>query len=499
MSALVAETPSAQMQPAQAVSYGVAPVYSAPVDITPDGHELVREWRAVAGATGARITSSSVSVWPQTTSSARFVALVSPGKSGATSTVIESPTPGALIRSIRISKLERHDGEARRRIRSEDDLAGFRLVLTPIVDGQDQAPIIAVPALPKRNALPAQLVGGALSGESFGLPDVAGTKFRITLVDGDAPDEFDRQTFSHGEISMYVAPGPVGLHVDGPDGTELFAMSGPIVGITNVDVTAALRRHLDATIGADPIRSTVTLRTDLVGSARTSWNLDGGLIERTLDGRMAVDVSGEPSRIGVPPPHPGRAPDRTLADVTVTHHGMALHPISDSAPDASAGLGGPTVRDAAVSRDLPPDALRGHHLRRVAVIGWPLAATDLSLSVLGRTATVSGLDGPSGRAQPSVVWFDLDEPVLVDAPATVALRATRGAFGWVSAPHPLIRVAVTATPAGERVTVGGRVVHLTADETVVEQATLAGTDGWDVTTDQFCTVSLANAVMEFAP
>ncbi|CAN5528536.1 hypothetical protein BH24ACT5_BH24ACT5_21330 [soil metagenome] len=494
MSAVVAE-----VQPGQVAAHELVQQFSAPIDITPDGHELVREWRGVAGATGARVESSAISVWPQTTANSRDLGVVAVGKDSTTSIVVESPAPGVLIRSIRISQLERHDGDARHRIRSEADLAGFRLVLTPVVGGQDQAPIIAVPAIAKRNALPAQLVGGSLSGESLALPDVTGTKFRITLVEGDGPEEFDRQTFSHGDVRMYAAPGPVGLHVDGPDGAELFAMSGPITALTNVDVTAALRRNLDASIDADPLRTTLTLRSDIVGSASTSWTTRGGVVERTVDSRLTVEVAGESSRIVLPPPHPGRAPDRTVADVTVIHHGMALHPISDPVPAADAGLGGPTVRDVAVVRDLPPDALRDQYLRKVAVVGWPLTPTDLSLTVLGHTVGVSGLAGPSHRADPSVVWFEFVEPVFVGASVSIAVTATRGAFGWVAHPDPMVRIAVAVTPAGERVTVGGQVIDLTGDETVVNGATLTGTDGWDIATDQFCTVSLANAVMEFSP
>lgn len=470
-----------------------------PVDVTPDGHELSLSWRAVAGATGARVSSSVVNSWPNTAASARLLGLGSPGKSTVTSIVVDSPVPGALIRSIRISTLERHDGEDRIRIRSSADLGGFRLVLTPIVGGQDQAPIVAVPQLGQRNALPAQLVGGSLSGESFELPDVVGAKFRITLVDGDAPEDFERETFSHGDVFIYAVASPVGLHVDGPDGAEQFAMGGPLTSTSSVDVKAALQRHLDAVVANDPIAATVTVRSDIVGSASVSWTTTGGVIERAVDGRPSVDGTGAPTRIALPPPHPGRAPNRTVADVTVVHHGLALHPISDPVPTVDAGLGGLTVHDVAVTRALPVDALLDQYVRQVAVVGWALALTDLSLTVLGHTSTVSDLAGPTQRAAPDVVWFEFAEPVLVDAPVSIALTATRGAFAWIADPQPLVRIAIAAAPNGERVTVGGHVVVLTGDETLVTGAALAGTDGWDVATDQFCTVALSNAIMEFAP
>ena len=124
--------------------------------------------------------------------------------------------------------------------------------------------------------------------------------------------------------------------------------------------------------------------------------------------------------------------------------------------------------------------------------------TDLTLTVLGQTATVTGLAAPTDREPASLVWFDVGE-LFVDAPIELALTATRGAFGWIADPDPIVRLAVSTTPAAERVAVGGAPIDLTGDETVLIGLALAGTDRWDVETDQFCTVSMANAVMEFAP
>jgi hypothetical protein len=446
-----------------------------------------------------RVTSSTVSSFPSPGGSGRSLGVVAAAKEAVTSIVVESPAPGVLVRSLRVPDLVRHDGEDRHPVASSGDLAGFRLVLTPIVGGQDQAPVVAVPALAARKALPAQLTGGSLSGSLFSLPDVAGAKFRVTLVDGDAPEDFDRQTISHGDVVMYAAPSPVGLHIDGPDGAELFAMTGPITSGVTTDVKAALQRHLNATVGEDPLAARVTLRSDVVGSASVLWTTSGGVIERAVEGRISVDTTGDPARLDLPPPHPGRTPTRTVADVTVTHNGMALHPISDPMPIADAGVGGPTVRDLAVVRVLAPEALRDQQLTRVGVVGWPLADCDLSMTVLGRTVSMTGLPAPTARREATLVWFDLGDPLLVDAPIELSLTATRGAFGWIADPDPLVRVAVAVSPAGEQVTVGGCLVDLTGDETVVTGAELAGTDGWDVATDQFCTVSLANAVMEFEP
>lgn len=479
-------------------------VASLPLDVSPSGHTTTRSWRGVAGATGARLTSSFITVQPDTGGSGRSLGVVASGKERVDEILVDSPVAAAPVRSFRIPHLVRFEGDDEVAISGEEDFGEeLHLVLTPIVDGPMQAPVLAVPPLPGKAALPPQLTGGSLSGSLFTVPDVAGARFRITLVKGDAPDDFEEQVFSHGDVTMYAAPMPVGLHVDGPDGTELFALQGPVSGTTTVDVTAAMRRHLSAAaaggVGGEPVTAAITVRSDVVGTAWVRWACDGEVIERSLDRRLTLEISGAPARIALPAPHPGRAATRTVADVTVAHHGMAIHPISDAIPEADAGLGGPVVRDVAVVRALPPGALRGHHLTRVCVIGWPVAETDLTLEVLGTTATVQGLAAPVDRAPPSQVWFDLGAPLLVDGPVELRLTATRGAFGWVAAPEPLVRVAIAARPRGEKVTVGGHTVALTGVETVETGVALSGPHGWAVASDQLCTVSISNGVMEFAP
>ena len=144
--------------------------------------------------------------------------------------------------------------------------------------------------------------------------------------------------------------------------------------------------------------------------------------------------------------------------MTVTHHGAALHPSSDPVPAADADVGGVAVHDAAVTRRIAAATLAGERLVRVAVVGWPRGESDLALSVAGTTLAASALPGVDGRGAPRVVWFTLPEPVAVDGPVDVTLRATRGAFHWfapVAGTGPAVRVAVASSPVGTWVVVGG--------------------------------------------
>jgi hypothetical protein len=482
----------------------VAFVLAEPVDVTPTGHEKTISWRGVAGATGVRLDRARVTVQPKTSGVGRPLGVAAAGHSDVTEIDVVSPEPGTLVRSITIADLQVHEAgrEEPRRVATEG-LGSFRLVLAPTVNSEVQAPIIAVPQLPGRKALPAQLTGGSLAGSVLSLPDVVGDRFRVTVVTGDAPESFEPQRIIHGDVVIHAAPGPVGLHVDGPDGSELYARGGPITASETIDVSAALQRHLGAAAtqltGPDELlTASVTVRSDHLGEA--SINLDvSGVIERRIGERLSVESTGDPVTIDLPAPHPGRSARHTVADITVTHHGAALHPLSSPLPTTDADLGGPVVGDGAVVRSLPPQALAGERLVRVGVVGWPRDGCDLALRVLGRTATVSDLAAPAGRSYPTVVWFVFAEAVLVDAPVELALSATRGAFRWIADPDPLIRLAVVADPDGEPVAVGGHTVTLTGDETAVIGAVLDGSGHWTVATDQFCTVSIANAVMEFAP
>lgn len=486
-----------------AATEAVAFVLAEPVDVTPAGRPQSISWRGVAGATGARIDRARVTVHPTTSGVGRRLGVAAAGRADVTEIDVVSPEPGTLVRSITIADLRVHEAgrDEPRRVRTEG-LGSFRLVLAPNVNGAVQAPTIAVPALPARNALPAQLTGGSLTGSVLSLPDVAGDRFRVTVVTGEAPDSFVPERISHGDVVIHAAPGPVGLHVDGPDGSELYARGGPIIARETVDVTAALQRHLAAAatdLGgpSDSLTATITVRSDHRGQA--SINLDvSGVIERTIGERLRVECTGEPVMIAVPAPDPGRVARHTVADITVTHHGAALHPLSDPLPTTDADLGGPVVGDTAVVRSLPPQALAGERLVRVGIVGWARRGCDLSLRVLGHTATVTDIPAPAGRSEPSVIWFELPDPILVDAPMELALTATRGAFGWIAAPDPLARLAVAAEPGGKAVAVGGHTVTLTGPETTVAGAVLDGTGHWSVATDQFCAISIANAVMEFA-
>lgn len=465
------------------------------VTVPPSGYAVSDAWRGVAGATGGRVTSASVTVRPDLGGPRRSLGVAVGARRRVQEIVVDAgPVP---LRALRIPGLVRVVGEDETPINGPGALTGsLRLIVTP--SGAPAAPVVAVPPLPRRGQLPAQLTGGSLTGSLLVLPDLVG-RLTVRLVEGDTPEDMTPQDFHHGDVEMFAPPMPVGLHVDDPGGAEVSSLAGLLRTPASHDLTAAVNRYVAAEAPAGGSLSVgATIRSDVVGRASVTWAVSGARIERAVRDRLSVEVAGAPTEVVLPPPHPGRAPRANRADVTVVHHGVAVHPVSDPLPATDSDLSGPTVRDRRVVRSLPPRALDGLVLRRVAVIGWPRDETDLTLSVLDASASVTGLTAATARTRPEVVWFDVGE-LLVDRPVELALTATRGAFLWVAAPEPLAKVAVGAEAAGERVRVGGVGIDLTGPETVVHAAPVVGTDRWPVATDQFCTVTLSNLVMEFAP
>jgi len=483
------------------------PVYFAPaVTIDSTGVPLPFTWRPVPGSTGTRVASAPVRVLPATGGDGRDVGAVTAGGT-TTAFTVRLPAGEMLLRGLRIPNLVRHDGEDEYPINGQQDLGEFRLVVRPVVNGQVQAPVVAVPPVSGQNMLPAQLAGGSLSGSLLRLPDLVGSRFEVSLCSGGEPDDFEAVTISIGDVRGLVAPQPSSVSVKDAAGAVAVAFNGPSVAMIELDLAAPLQRHLDQVV-SDPTVNRADGRVVAAGpgSAQLRWSPEVTLL-RAVDGRASVSLTGEPASLDLGVSPAGRDPLRTRADLTITHDGLALHPLSDPVPAQPAGLSGPVVSATPVTRALAPQALQGFRIGRIGVVGRVMQAADLTISLecgqgAPTTATLSDLDAATGPGN-QVRWFELDEAVMVSGPVRVSLTATRGRFGWVTtageAGSPAVRWAVVTDPAGTRVTVADTVLTLTGIETALTGATLSGPSPLAVTTDQFCTVAASSAVQEFAP
>ncbi len=182
------------------------PVRTAPaVTIDSTGVPLTFSWRPVPGCTGTRVASAPVRVLPVTDGDGRDVGVVTAGGTAAAFTV-RLPAGERVLRGLRIPHLRRHDGEDEHPITDQPDLGEHRLVVRPVVDGQVQAPVVAVPPVPGERMLPPQLVGGSLSGSLLRLPDLVGGRFEVSLCSGGGPSDFEAVTISFGDVRGLVAP-----------------------------------------------------------------------------------------------------------------------------------------------------------------------------------------------------------------------------------------------------------------------------------------------------
>lgn len=485
-----------------------------PETLDAGGLQRAVTWRLPAGASEVRVDSASLRIAPTTGGPGRNVGQVSGRRSGTTELTLTVPGGPGRIRRLHLQGLE-HAGTP---LRSATDLDDLRLVVAPVIGGQVQAPVVAVPALGPVNALPAQLVGGSFSDGVLRLPDVAAATVRLTLVRGGAPEDFLPEPFDIERVTLWVAPQPGDLEVADGTGATQWSVPGPLTTTAGVDLRAAVERHLTAALPDGPLQTHARVSAGATGSAAVMLSVTGAVV-RAPSGRIPVELEGRARDLPVGPPSlEPRAPWSVTADVGVTHHGMGLHPVSDPVPGAAGGLGGPLVGDVAVVRALPPEALVGFQVRRLGVVGWPVGPTELVVGLVRLRAGAGGapapaateppgaatsLEGRAGTSPPELVWVELPSPSTPAGGVGVAVTAVRGRFRWVAAPHPLVLVAVTTLPEGRQVRIGATTLDLTGSDTVLTGVPLVPADfagqAPSVASDQFVTVTVSNLRLEYQP
>ena len=316
----------------------------------------------------------------------------------------------------------------------------------------NQAPIVSVPPVRGRNALPNQLTGGSFDSGVLTLPDVDGPTIRITIVTGGAPADFVSETFSVDGATLWVAPSPGDVAVVDGTGAEQWSSAGPLTARVVVDVAAAIERNLTARLPAGPLTTETRVTAGSTGLGAVHQSTSGAVI-RAGDPKSSVELRGGAASVPLgPPPLDARAPRAATVDLGVTHHGIGLHPISDLLPVAIGGVGGPLVTATPVLRLLPPDALAGFEVRCLAVVGWTVGTTDLTIGIVevqgttaiapvgSRPGSIDGLQAGGPPYAPQVVWVDLPEALAIGATGAtgigISVTATRGSFRWAASPEP---------------------------------------------------------------
>ena len=428
------------------------------VELNTAGHPFPVTWRAAAGASEVAVDQASLRLTPEDGGVGTSLGTVG-GSFDGTSLRVTIPGGPRGVRSLTLAGLKVERDGALHDVRHQADLGGRRVAVAVVAGGQAGSPVVTVPPVTPGGAVPAQLTGGSLAERVLGLPDVRASVLQVTVVEGDSPEDFAAQRFTVSSVAARVAPAPEDPEVRGPDGSPLWGMPGPMAGPGVVDLRAPLELALTAAIeGGGPPAVTVTARAGRPGQVRTRGVVATGSVVRRFPDRVTVELEG--AAVALPLPGPGldaRPPASVTADVTVRHHGLRIHPVSDAVPEGTGGLGGPVVGNGTPRvRLFPPEALVGETVRRIGLVGRAPEAADLSVRLveqpagqpgkpLGDPGVVSVEPGASAAAageRPPVVWIDLPGGVAVTGPV-----------GGVGDRHPgtlPVGGPARAPPAGRR-------------------------------------------------
>lgn len=429
-------------------------------DLSPAGVPLRVQWEPAEGATEAEVTSATVTIAPAVrTENLGTLPLATDGDQR-----VITPPSGTRVRSLTLSGFKTDDdAEAV----SDGDLSARNRRLAIIVQtgGDVPAPQYAVPEIPRRNLMPPMLTGASYRNRVLTLPDVSGTKIRLALVDGNAPEDFEGHSMSLSSVTGVAAILPRDLQILEPDGSTIaWEFPGEMEAETaaqSVDLRMSAQKLLMAALKSkQPLDFSFKLKTANHARARFSFSGARGALRRRFPGIVTTKLEGDPMPLALEaaPPLAAEQPASAIADLTVTYDGFRVHgDLSDPIPAQAGDVGGPIVTDAAVTRAFPPAAFEQISPARVGVIGRASDECELSVQFVEMNGNAPGkaIAPPSVRTIASdsrivTHWFALPELRPPKRPTGISVRATRGRFLWAAAGKPLLRVAVLDPDPGGR-------------------------------------------------
>lgn len=428
------------------------------LDVSSAGVPLPVHWAGVAGATAVEVSSASLTLAAAVrTENLGDVDFSTEGNQR----VVRIPS-GKRLRSLTLKGLRLDDGSE---AISSSALAGRRLAIIVQTSGALPAPQYAVPPIGRRNLLPEQLTGARYENKVLSLPDVAGTRVRVVLVQGDAPEDFSERAWQLDQVSAVAAVLPRDLSLLEPDGQTLaWAFPGEMPAqspLQNVELRPNLQKLLGAALAENqPLSAALTLKTSNTAKLRLHFAGARGALLRSFPGVIATELAGDPVAIALPGVAlANERPATVTADLTVHYLGVRLLPeLCDALPSAQDTIEGFVVSDSSVVRAFPPEAFNSVAPARIGLYGRAPEACELSLQWVQWTAGLAG----KACAPPSVIrlepsrelgthWFELPEATASQAATGVSVRATRGRFFWAAREaRPLLRVAVRDPAPGGR-------------------------------------------------
>ena len=493
------------------VSRRQAAIIAPPVDIPPGGHDIRVQWAGVAGASDIDVRTAQVTISPDVVEQHLGVLTVS---NDGNDRIVAVPA-GKRIRYLTLNGVKT---DANAPVVSSGDLAGRRLTVTVQSGGPVPSPQYAVPACPSRGMIPQSLTGASLANKVLALPDVAGSKLRLSLVEGSFPEEFVKHPWTLGEVSGVAAVLPHDLSLVEPDGaTVVWAFPGEMPAGTPdavADLRMSFKKLATAALKAgQPLDFTFKLKA--ADPARVGMRVSGasGALLRSFPGVLENSLEGDPVTLTLSAPAlASEQPTAVTAGLNITYLGMRiLEDLSDAFPAATGNVGGMVVEEDLAMHVFPPQAFDTLTPARIGVIGRAPVDCELSIQLVEMSGRSPGKAiAPPGvvRLSPSnafsTLWADVPLQAPPGKPLACAVRATQGRFLWAASEHPLVRVAVKdPDPGGRPLKLNGAsLVNVSQEKTRVDSVSLPATAftraAPALTSSLFLKVDLSDLALRYA-
>ncbi len=501
------------------------------VDIAPPGHAIRVTWQPVPGATGVEVTTAELRISPEVVTQSLGDLLV---RSTDSNTQHEVTIPaGKLIRALLLKGLKTPiqigDTQEDVPLRSSADLRSVnrRLIVTiPDPATTWTPPLYSVPAVSGRGMLPPALVGASFEAPAgdglLTLPDLRASKIRLTIVEGEFPENFQPRSATISSVTGTAALPARDLVLISATGEAAWAFPGEFPAQAPpafVDLRFALEAALNAALAAgQPLDVTWFLRGEAPGNAGIAFDGARGFVVREFPGVLRTSVDGVERRLDIQGSLADEQPASARADLTVRYDGIRiLESVSDVVPASNGGVNGIVVRDQTVTHTLAPQALSNMAVARIGLIGRAPVETELSVQLVDLSTGGAGVPlGPPGvlRVQADAaigtVWVEIPELSLPAVPLGIAVRANLGRFFWAANPAPLVRIAIyDPDPGGRPLRLADTtVLHVTRHELQAASNTLhlpafelpaaafrSSAPSWE--SDLFLTVDLSDLVLRY--
>lgn len=486
-------------------------VRRSPVSIAPPGHAVSVSWNPVAGATGAEVTSASLTLYPAVAEEVHADATV---RSDGAGWSIDVPAT-RRVRAIALVGLKQPGGDTL----TQSLPPGMRLsVAFPRVQGGGfDSPRFAVPPVSRDNAVPETLTGASYSGGVLTMtPATAASRVRVALVDGANPSSFTDQPTQLTRVNLTTHAAARNAQVIGPEGEVVWQVPefDPDAEAAEID----LRHVLEATFNTQArsgqtLQATCTVTADAPAKAVVILNRIAGFLVRADDGVLRTVLEGDPVQPAFAAPFAGELPHGATGDLTVRYDGIRiLETVSDPVPGATA-ISGVVVGPAEAVRTFPPRALEGRRPARIGLFGRAPEACELAIEFVEAIGDVAG----PALAPPTVVaveprgelrthWAELPESLRLDRAAGIRVRANSGRFFWAfnATGQPLLRLAIVDPDPGGRPLFLGSAQLLTVTATDFHQLSFAYPAGVlrgavpALRSDLFLTVDISDLTLRYA-